>query len=350
MWISTEKVKGISHVKILFVYLPRKLLRKLYLIVAEFINIYFLNYLINSMKFRTFQKLHKDKLDNHFYIIVMPNMLHYLIPCIDLIQEKIKIFLILNGSDKWEENYLKDIYPGFPIFKLINFPYSSLSHGRVINLLLKNNKYNFGIIDHDLYIFNEKIFNQIIFDKDEFVIGASKISNNKSNLTFPATHFLFFNVDLIQKIMAKYKIGAQCYRRIPSHLEKKLATLNLGYNNFLKQYLNYFDTFNLIMAMAFYEKMSAKILDIEYFDDIYHIGATSHGSDNVYHSYITFKLLELPLNLSLKKYYANCYKQYNNSKDLLKLVPKDISSYQFFRDIDRFMDKLENHLNKFPGK
>lgn len=204
----------------------------------------------------------------------MPNVLHFLIPCLKLIPKNKNIFLILNGTRSWEEKYLRENYAYYPIFKLITFPHSSLSHGTLLNLLIENNQSNFGIMDHDLYIFNKEIFDKLIFNKDECVIGAFKLMNKKSALTFPTTNFMFLNVSLIKKIMVKYKIGAQIYTKIPSRLKNKLSTINLGYNNFLKDYLYYFDTFNMILAMAFYEKLSVKILKLND-KDLCHIGGTS---------------------------------------------------------------------------
>ncbi len=204
----------------------------------------------------------------------MPNILHFLKPCLNLIPKNINLFLILNGTSSWEEKYLRENYAYYPIFKLITFPYSSLSHGTLLNLLIENNQSNFGIIDYDLYIFNKDIFNKLIFNKDECVIGAFKLMNKKSGLTFPTTHFMFFNVSLIKKIMVKYRIGAQIYTKIPSRLKNKLSTINLGYNNFLKNHFLYFDTFNMILAMAFYEKLSVKILKLND-KDLCHIGDTS---------------------------------------------------------------------------
>ena len=76
--------------------------------------------------------------------------------------------MILNGTAGWEENYLRKNFNGYPSFKLITFPHSSLSHGSVLNLLLGNNDSNFGIIDHDLFMFNPQIFDELDFKEDEW--------------------------------------------------------------------------------------------------------------------------------------------------------------------------------------
>jgi hypothetical protein len=149
-WIILEKHWGKSIGRILVFSLPLKLLNKLYSLIAGLINNYFLVSIFNLNRFQDFQKFYKNKLGNHFYIIVMPNILPYLLPCLNLIPKKINLFLLLNGTDKWEDNFLKNSFKNYPFFKLNLFPHSSLSHGRMLNLLLANNEYNFGIIDHDL--------------------------------------------------------------------------------------------------------------------------------------------------------------------------------------------------------
>jgi len=50
-----------------------------------------------------------------------------------------------------------------------------------------------------------------------------------------------------------------------------LQEMNLGYDNFLKDYLHFFDPFNMIYAMAAYEGYTAKILKMDQ-DDMVHLG------------------------------------------------------------------------------
>ncbi|MFO7932050.1 MAG: hypothetical protein R6U97_11645 [Desulfosalsimonas sp.] len=72
---------------------------------------------------------------------------------------------------------------------------------------------------------------------------------------------------------AKYRIGAQIYTRIPSRLYPILREMNLGYDNFHKACLNYFDPFNLIFAMAVHEGYQAKIIKIRE-GEMIHLGST----------------------------------------------------------------------------
>jgi len=330
-------------VRVLFLHLPKRIFYRLYSFLPYYINRYIYNKIFNYQNFKIFQNNNKEKLGNHFYIIVMPNILQFLVPCIKLIPPKINVLLILNNTTRSEEKYLRDNHPTYPIFKLKTFINSTLSHGDVLNLLLLNNENNFGIIDHDLYIFNGHIFNNLIFEQNEIVLGAFKVTNKKAKLAFPTTHFMFFNVNLIKEIMFKYKIGAQVYRKIPLHLKDKLSSIKLGYSNFLKEHLNFFDTFNLIMAMAFYEKLTAKFIDSTSFEDLYHIGATSGGDYGLYLAYINLKLMELPENYQLKELYSDRFAKYGNSENIKKLLPKNAHTLEFLREIDNFIQRLEEH-------
>lgn len=345
-WIYLEKKRGSSLSGIFLVSLPLKALYKLYSLIASLINNLLLIHLFNSKRFQEFQNFYKNKLGNHFYIIVMPNILHYFIPCIKLIPKNINLFFILNGTDKREDDFLRNLCKNYPIFKLKLLPHSCLSHGRLLNLLITYNQSNFGIIDHDLYIFNKDIFSQLKFDSNEFIIGIYKITNTVSQLTFPITQFLFFNIIIIKNIMRKYKIGAQKYRRIPSHLTKKLSTLNLGYHNFLKPHLNYFDTLNLIMAMAFYEGLSAKMLNLDIFEDIAHLGGTSHGPDNLYRTYRTLKFLEIPQNHLLREIYSERFSVFGSSKDMVKLLPDNKTTLSYTQQTDQLIEKLGKYLQQ----
>lgn len=349
-FIYRERGNDISIYMVILFHLPLKLLSKSYSIFVVLINDLFMNKLFNISRFKNFQNLHKNSLNNHFYVIVMPNILHLLNPCLKLIPKNIDIFLILNGTRSWEEKYLRDNYAYYPIFKLITFPHSSLLHGSLLNLLIENNQSNFGIMDHDLYIFNKEIFNKLIFNKDECVIGAFKLMNKKSGLTFPTTHFMFFNVSLIKKIMVKYRIGAQIYTRIPSRLINKLSTINLGYNNSLKDYLHYFDAFNMILAMAFYEKLPVKILKLND-EDIYHIGGTSSfarwhsptAPNSLYLTYLNMKLLEMPQNSLIRQRYSFLYPKFNSSNDVYECFPKKLFSLVFVANANKLITRIEQH-------
>ena len=127
-FIYRKRGKDISIYMVILFHIPLRLLSKSYSTFEVLINEFFMNKFFNISRFKNFQYLHRNRLNNHFYIIVMPNVLHFLKPCLKLIPKNKNIFLILNGTKSWEERYLRENYAYYPIFKLITFPFSSLSH------------------------------------------------------------------------------------------------------------------------------------------------------------------------------------------------------------------------------
>jgi hypothetical protein len=331
----------------MFSRLPRILTTKAYRQLAAVANDRFIDQANNQKRFIEFQIAQQHKLGDHFYIIVMPNIMHFLIPCLNLIPPKVNVFLILNGTSSWEEDFLRNHFDGYPIFKLKPFPRSSLSHGSVLNLLLKNNDANFGIIDHDLFIFNPHIFDELSFKKDECVIGAFKLRNTKAQLTFPTTHFMFFNIKPIHRIMTTYEIDARQYKKTPRHLADKLSAINIGNHNYIKAYLNYFDTFNLILAMAFYEKLTARIPELSP-DDLFHVGATSRGTNSIYATYINMKLLELSENSTFRPKYANLDANFKDSRAVIEHLAGDRSALAFIARINEIVSRLEAGISGPP--
>ena len=288
-FMKKKEMAGNSLLIAIFSDLPIRIINKIWSKYTEFINLYLFNKFINNSRFNKFQCLHRDKLGHHYYLIVMPRILHLLKPCLELLPDDVNFFLILNGVDKKESEMLQQKFSKYPMLHLKLFPKTSLPHGRMLNLFFENNDKNFGIIDYDLFVFNNKIFKAIELRENEFVAGIYKLKNKKAGLVFPTTHFMFFNTKRIKQIMKKYKIGAQEYKRIPFRLKKKLLSINLGYHNFLKDYLYYFDTLNLIMAMAFYSKHSARILSINK-NDCFHIGGNLRTSNENYLENLNLKI------------------------------------------------------------
>jgi hypothetical protein len=151
--------------------------------------------------------------------------------------------------------------------------------------------------------------------------------------------------------MVKYRIGAQIYTKIPSRLINKLSTINLGYNNFLKDYLHYSDAFNMILAMAFYEKLSVKILKLND-EDICHISGTSSSfprwysptsPNSLYLTYLNMKLLEMPQNSLIKQRYSFLYSKFNSSNDVYECFPKKSFSLVFVANVNKLITRIEQY-------
>ena len=285
---------------------------------------------------------------DHFYIIVMPNTLHFLNACLRLIPTHVSVFVILNGVRKWELNYLRKSKPELPVFVLRLLPFSYLPHGTVLSMLFEGNRKNFGIIDSDLFLLDDRLFEQLSFQKREFVLGAFEIVNKRLNLRFPSTHFMFFNVPIVKRIITEYGIDASETRKIPHHLREKLSKLGLGHVNFLKDYLKYYDTFNLITAVALSDNLSSRILNYKA-GGVIHIGKTSH-----YHSgrvgldlrylfvvYLSLCLLETPFNLRLRSRYDGLFPPFTRPEEVLVRFPESSEARKLIQNANMLMERLQ---------
>ena len=203
----------------------------------------------NEARFKDFQKQHWGRLNNHFYIIVVPKTLDMLECCLTLLPRNLRLFLILNGLHPWEQEFLNRVYPNIPKFVLEtnNRP---ILHDRVLDLLMECNNFNFGIMDQDCFVLDGRFFSRLQIADNEFAISPFSNLNDKSNITFPRTYFLLFNTSVIHHIRREYNLSFKRCWTIPSRLEPQLMALNLGYHNFPHDSLNYFDNFQLIWAVA----------------------------------------------------------------------------------------------------
>jgi len=334
---------------ILLYHAPKVVLSRLYAKLARKINAKLLTPIINHNLLRKFHQSHENELGQHFYLIVMPGVLHFLIPCLHLIPKKIPLFLLFNGTKEWEVQYLKKHFPNIPGLRLKTLPASSLPHGDLLTLLLKTNNKNFGILDHDLYLFDEAVFNNLEFKKDEFMRAIFPEQSEITGFTYPHTCFLFFNVAIISRLMNRYKINANLYKKVPARLKDKLSSIGLTNGVFLKDYHNFFDTLHLLLAMAFTEKLKVGYIELKYPSKTIHVGGTSIGdyiTKDLPDIYVRLRFLELINDPSLFKQYAYLYKRFKHSAEIVPLMAKTPRIIYLLNIIDILIHQLEDGSNR----
>ena len=228
----------------------------------------------NEDRFRDFQKQNPERLSTRFYITVVPNTLDLLECCLALLPRNLSVTLILNGLAQWEQEFIDREYPNIPKFILTTHR-GCIPHDKILDMLTECNDNNFGIIDQDCFIIDSNIFDVMEVAENEIAESAFCSLNRKANLRFPRTYFLLFNTLAIRNIRKQYEISFKPCWTIPTQLEPPLAALKLGYDNFPHDSLNYFDTFQLIWAMAFHQGFSFRALSMPGADEagIFHIGA-----------------------------------------------------------------------------
>jgi hypothetical protein len=293
-YIANRRVRGDSLVVAVTLRLPTALVRRAYSKFAQFFNGRVLGNLLNGRRLRRFHADVVSASGGHFYVIVMPGTLHFLMQCLALIPRRIKVVLLANGAAAWERRALQHAHPELALFTLRTLPSSSVPHGDVITLLLRNNHAPFGILDHDLYVFDQSVYDQLSFRPNEFALAL--FWGRGRGVPYPHTFFLYFDPQPIQRVMQRFRIDARIYRRAPSSLRRRLGELEFGRSHVTKEYLDYFDTLQLLFVAAQAAGLQWRVITGKENRGSVHVGSTSfsaRGTKDAEQLYIHLKFLEI---------------------------------------------------------
>ena len=341
--ISRFRQKGYGLPTTLLIHVPMVLLERLYRKIACAVNARLLNRSLNYPRFRRFVRTDVSRQHNHFYIIVMPDTLHFLLPCLQLLPPQIAVTLLINGARGWECNFLQKRHPRLKQFRLLTLPGSSLAHGDVISLLLACNTSNFGIIDHDLYLFDSSVFARLEFAENECMLALFKRHSQRTGLTYPETHFLFFNSSLLRKLMTRYQVDAGLYRKVPQRLLPQLQQIGLDAGRYFKAYHNFLDTLHLLLALACSENLQVRYIDARHDVDIFHLGGTSIGSystKDFYALYMSMCFLEMLDEPNLNKHYAHLHRPFHHSYEIRQQLAPTARNQHMLKTIDMLITRL----------
>ena len=263
---------------------------------------------VTPARFRRFQSGLTGQLGGQFYVIVMPQTLHFLLPCLRLVAKDLRVILLINGARRWETELLQARWPHLPQFRVATLPNSSVGHGSMINMLLRHNDRDFGLMDHDLYLFDKKVLGQLRFADEEFLLCLLSDASADSKWVYPLTHFLYFRVEVFRRLMERYGVGAQSYRQVPEPARSRLAVLGLRDGETMKSYHDYFDTLHVLLALAYADGLGVAQIELAADDGVYHIGGTSigtHHTKDLVHLYIHLRFLEFAGDPLLHRRYAS---------------------------------------------
>jgi len=276
-------------------------------------------------------------------LVAVPNILHYVIPCLALATKHVPVVLVLNGTRPWEEEILARGYPDVPTIKLRPVMGSMLPHGSVMDILLRHATGNFVLLDPDMFVFEPGVFAQLDLGETEIAAGAYGFTNSRAALTFPTTHLLALNVPAIKELMARHRIRPVIYTKTPAHLVEPLGSLGLGDHNFVKEYLPYYDPLNLILAMAVHDGYRVRVLDRDD-NDAFHVGGVSYLDRNITLDYFNARLLALPF----ARPFADRYRRsLPGTADLETARARfvDDRAREFLSGIDRIVDRIAGELS-----
>ncbi|MBA3504483.1 MAG: hypothetical protein H0T80_01725 [Betaproteobacteria bacterium] len=350
--VRTMQSRGYGLLPALLVHLPVAATQRIYWKLARSINGRLINAAFNYLKFRAFQDKHADRLGGHFYVIVMPRTLHFLLPCLDLLSGKVSVLLLGNGARAWEREFLQAKYPDMPFFELRTLPGSSVAHGDVISLLLANNDSNFGILDHDCYAFDPKVFAQLDPGARESMLGVFPGFSSKTGIFYPETYFLFFHTKLLRELMQRHRVDAGWYRQAPASAAAQLERIGLGPHMFLKDHHNFFDTLHVLLALALSEGMAVRFLGTPRELSVFHVGGTSGGTTqtkSLPELYMHLRFLELADSAILNARYAYLTFPLRSSAELRRRLPQTPEVMHMLQISDELIRRLRQHQPQNPA-
>ena len=302
----------------------------------------------NEQRFSAFQDRLPASALPRFYVIVMPNTLHFLLPCLAQLQGRAQIVLLFNGARGWERRRLLQRWPDLPHFRLRTLPLASIAHGHVINLLLEQHRGNFGIIDHDCYVLDDSLFAQLTPAPDECLLSLFGEASGTLDFTFPLTFFLFFNAEALRRLMHSHRVDARLYRQDPPGAQAALRQIGLGPGRYWKRYHNFRDTLHVLLAVALAAGQKIRFLAPAEDEPALHIGGTSIGTHHAKELpalYFHLRFLELLDDPVLNRRYAFMAAPLRSSAEALARMDVNQQAELDLVGIESMMARLRERLD-----
>jgi hypothetical protein len=280
-----------------------------------------------------------------FYVIVMPGTLHFLVPCLRLVPPHVTVHLVANGAKSWERAYLARMFPAYRQVVLATLPASSLAHGDVITMLLERGAGAIGLLDHDCYVFDASCFAHAAPSTRHSMTAWFGGFGAKANLTYPHTFFLLLNCAVLRAIMARHRVDARLYRRVPARLRRELARVGLGHVNALKDHHDFFDTLHLMMALAL-----ADGHDVDYVDTpegaIVHLGGTSSfvaNTKTLLDTYMHLRFLDLADD-EVRTRYAPRFRPFASAADVRARIAMTPAAFASIASVDAVAARIADAI------
>jgi len=344
------RVRGYPLLPSIFLHLPRVLLMRGYRILARGVN---RSRVFRSFNERSLRRMHATDpahaAGGHFYVIVMPGMLHYLLPCLALVPKGVPVRLVANGARRWERDVVARRFPHLPMCRMRTLPATSLTHGDVITLLLDTNNGNFGLLDHDCYVFDPRVFDELDPAPRQCLTAVYGGVSEKTGLAYPETYFLFLNTPVLRDIAGRYDVDARSYRAVPEHLRSVVQRVGLGRGVFVKDHATFFDTLHLMLILAIADGFESRFL--QWVDDrsIAHLGGTSWKTPEtkeLIECYVDWRFLELVHDDVVRRRYAHRFRPFGPAAQVRAAIPMTPEAYARVAWVDEIVDRLTRALGE----
>ncbi len=344
--------RGFGRVAVLCLHMPAAIVLRAWRTLASRVNDQVLQPAITCRRFAAFVAGHPACGDlPRYYVIVMPDTLHFLLPCLALVACELDIVLLLNGARDWEAEVLRRRWPQLPQFRMATLPASSVSHGHAINMLLRCADDRFGLLDHDLYVFDRSLLARLDPAADELMVGVVGDTSADGRWSYPLTHLLMLNAVLLRDLIDRYRVGAESCRRPPLRVRRKLAEIGLREQEFLKDYHDFFDTLHVLLALGFAEGKRAARIETASEEGIWHVGGTSidtHHSKDLEQIYVGLRFVERIADPAIARRYARLFAPFASAAQVRATLPMTPRTFQRVSIVDHVVRKLEAELAAVP--
>lgn len=346
--IRRMRARGYSPLVAVVFRFPQVLLMRGYRIVARGVN---RSRIFRFLNLRSLRRLHagdeSHAAGGHFYVIVMPGMLHFLLPSLALLPPGLRVRLIANGAAGWERRTVARHFPHYPMCRLRGLPRTSLTHGDVITLLLETNSGNFGLLDHDCYVFDPAVFDDLAPGPGQCLTAVYGGVAARTGLPYPETYLLFLDATVLRDIARRYHVEARTYRAVPEHLRSVVERVGLGHGVYVKDHATFFDTLHLMLILAIAEGYESRFL--QWVDDssIAHLGGTSWKTPQTkerVECYVDWRFLELAHDDVVRRRYARRFRPFRSAAQLRAAMPMAPDVYARVLWLDGIVERLTRAL------
>jgi len=333
------RVRGYGLLPSVLLVLPRITLVRGYRHVARRVN----RTLFDAVNLQRLRDI-ADAFDgDRFYVIVMPGTLHFLLPCLALLPDGLRVVLLFNGAAAWERRLVAQRCRAFRSCSLATLPATSLVHGDVITLLLESNTASFGLLDHDCYVFDPRIFASLSTGpKDCLTAIYGGISAN-TGFPYPETYLMFLHAAVLRETMARYHVDARICHDVPEPLRPLLQRIGLGDGVFVKDYGSFFDTLHLLLALAVVDGYACRFLQQFDKEAISHVGGTSWKTaetKELVDCYVDWCFLDLDGGAELRRRYRHRTRPFRSATQVRAAIPMTPEAFARVAWIDTLVARL----------
>jgi hypothetical protein len=345
--------RGYSRVRALCLGLPAAFALRGWRKFAQWVNGRMLGRWVTARRLSRFQdRLAPRSGRPRFFVIVMPNTLHFLLPCLALLRGHAQVVLLANGAAAWEVRRLRASNPELPVFRLATLPGSSVAHGDVVSLLIEHHRGDFGIVDHDCYVFDDSIWARLELAPGECMAALYGARSPAAGIRYPQTHFLFLNAESLRRLSHRYGVDARLYRRTPAAAREAMERLRLRPGLFFKEYQSFHDTLHVLLALALAEGMRVRFLETGDDRASVHVGGTSLGSHHTKRPFALYThlcFMELADDAEISRRYAHLTFPLKSAKEALARRRPDDRDWDALDVLDTLIARLRRALEVGDG-